>query len=131
MAGGAALKGDQRLLVDAQAIPVGTFQSPNYWLPEGGGLLVTIDVTGINGSTITDVNLMSKQGSSYDIVWANAAQAINANGRFQYRIAPGSTKAAGANSYKGVAEDTPPVVGAIQIVVTVAIPTLNVRIQCL
>jgi len=129
--GGAALKGDQRLLVESQALPVGTFNSPDYWLPEGGGLLITIDVENINGSTITDVNLMSKQGANYDIIWANAAQAINANGRYQYRIMPGSTKAAGANSYKGVAEDIPPVTGRIQLVVTVAIPTVSVRIQCL
>src|SRR5262245_50698163 len=123
------LRGTQRILVESQPINVGSFQTTDYWLVEGGGLLFTIEVLNINGATITDVNLLSKHGGNYDVVWVNPGQAINANGRYQYRMSPGASRVAGAGAYKGAIEDIPPRTGAIQIVNTVAQPTVIVRVE--
>lgn len=126
---GAMLRGTQRNLGLSQQIPVGTFNSADYWLVEGGGLLITIDVENINGATITDINLQSNHGNNYDTIAPFPAQAINANGRYQYRISPGASRAAGANAYKGAVEDVPPRRGRVQIVNTVAIPTVTIRVE--
>jgi hypothetical protein len=120
-------QGDQRTLLDTGSpLPVGTLNSPDYWLINGGGLLITITVENANGGTLTDVNLQSRHGSSYDTIWANAAQAITLAGTYQYLIAPG---APGAASYKAKLESYPPVTGRIQIINTVAQMTIQVKVE--
>jgi hypothetical protein len=111
--GGAMTQGDQRTLLDiGTPLPVGTLNSPDYWLVNGGGLLITLIVENANGGTITDVNLQS--------------QAITTNGRYQYLIAPG---APGAASYKAKLESYPPVTGRIQIINTVAQMTIQLKVE--
>ena len=125
--GGAMQKGNQRTLLDSGTLlPVGTLNSPDYWLVDGGGLLITLTVEVPNGGTLTDVNLQSQHGGSYDTVWANAAQAITLAGRYQYLIAPG---APGAASYKAKMESFPPVTGRIQIINTVAQMTISLKVE--
>lgn len=127
---GAMLRGSQRVLALDVQVPVGTYSSPEFWIAdETPGLLVTVDVTDINGATITEVHIQKKSGANFDNIAAFTAQAITANGRYIYRIAPGAARAAGANAYKGVAEDVAPRTGRVNIVNTVAIPTLTVRVE--
>lgn len=128
MPGIALLEGESRALVDSAANAAGTLSSDPYWLPKGGGLLLTIDLTDANGGSIDTISIQAKTGSNYDTVISFPGQAITANGRYLYRIDDGASN---AGDYKGAAENSPPLEGRIQIVSTGATMTFGVDLACL
>lgn len=116
MPGVAPGRGEQCILADDQTLAAGTFSSNDVWLREGGGMVVTLDVSDIAGSTLTTLNVQAKTGSAYDTVIQFGSLAITANGRYLFRAEPGAARTGGANAYKGVVEDIPPVQSRLQVV---------------
>lgn len=132
MSGVAPRRGEQVLLVQGATIGATTYSSDDYWLPDGGGLLVTLVVTDVTGGAIiTTLNIQAKTGSGYDTVAQFGSLAINAAGRYLFRMAPGASRAAGASAYKGAVEDTSPTQGRIQVVGSVATATFDLHVGCL
>lgn len=128
MPGITLLEGESRSLIDSAANAAGTLNSDPYWLPKGGGLLLTIDLTNANGGSIDTISIQAKTGDNYDTVISFPGQAITANGRYLYRIDDGASN---AGDYKGASENSPPMEGHVQIVSTVATMTYAVSLACL
>jgi hypothetical protein len=125
----AVCRGEKRTLLFSQSVPAGTFDTDNYLLVGGGGLIVWVDITAIGSGILTDVRIQAKNGSSYDTLASFAALAINSGGRYGFRVAPGAARAAGANSYKGAVEDVPPSQGRIEIVTTTGAIVLSIKVE--
>src|ERR1700742_1404935 len=110
--------GDGQILMDSlsrnPANPF-TVNSDDFWLPESGGVIITIDVTDVSGGgSIAPLRVMAKSVSgNYDKVDEFATLGINAVGRYSFLIAPG---ASAAGSYKGVLANLPPTQGRLQLV---------------
>jgi len=109
-----------------------TIRSEPFALQCGGGIIITVIVTnaGAAGSLDT-LNVQAKEGSNYDTIATFTGLAITAAGRHRFRIAPGATRAAGANAYKGVMEDVVPAELRIQTVHSVNAMTYQVKVELL
>lgn len=126
---GAMHRGNRAQLLESQSLAAGTHNTPDFWLIDGGGLIVWIDITAIGSGVLTDVRIQARVGANYETVAAFAALAIDANGRYGFRIAAGAARAAGANAYKGAVEDAPPTTGRVQLVTTTGAITLAVKAE--
>jgi hypothetical protein len=120
--------GQRGTILTSAAQAIATIDSGDYLLSRGGGVIFWLEVTDINGATITTFNVLARVGDNYVTVATFTALAITANGIYGFRFAHGA-RTAGANAYKGVADDVPPTVGKVQVVNTVAIATFNVRVE--
>lgn len=123
--------GERGRVLEPASRPAGTYNSDDYWLIRGGGLLIYLEVTAVGGApgVVTTLNLQAKSGDNYDTVAQFGLLAINAVGRYIFRVSPGASRAAGANAYKGAIEEVPPTVGRIQVVHTTDVMNYSVKVE--
>jgi hypothetical protein len=123
--------GERGRVLDPASRPAGTYNSDDYWLIRGGGLLIYLEVTAVGAApgVVTTISLQAKNGENYDTVAQFGALAINAVGRYTFRVAQGASRVAGANAYKGAIEEAPPTAARIQIVHTTDAMNYSVKVE--
>lgn len=123
-------RGSRKTVMAAASRAPGTFNSDAYALLNSNGIIITVSVTDVGSSGSLDtLSVQAEDNGNYDTIATFATLAITATGRYRFRIAPGSSRAAGANAFKGAAEDSVPATGRVQAVHTTGTMIYSIKVE--